>query len=88
VQTWSFVLLFKFSAVKAPERVFIGKAEEAYKILLQSWDMDSIQLIEHFKIMLFNKSNRLLGINLISRGGISSAKAFSIPGDFVREWSF
>ena len=34
-----------------------------------SWDMDSIEHIEEFKLMLLNRSNRVLGISSLSKGG-------------------
>lgn len=46
-------------------------AKSAYEVLLKSWDMDSIEIVEQFKIMLLNKSNKVLGISHISTGGMS-----------------
>lgn len=57
--------------VKASERMRVSDAKSAYEVLLKSWDMDSIEIVEQFKIMLLNKSNKVLGISHISTGGIS-----------------
>ena len=59
--------------VKASERMRVIEAKSAYEVLLKSWDRDTIEIVEQFKIMLLNKSNKVLGISLISVGGISSA---------------
>ncbi|ADY51125.1 DNA repair protein RadC [Pseudopedobacter saltans DSM 12145] len=57
--------------VKASERMKVYDAKSAYEVLLKSWDMDSIEIVEQFKIMLLNKSNKVLGISHISTGGMS-----------------
>ena len=36
---------------------------------MESWDMDSIEHIEESKLMLLNRSNRVLGISSLSKGG-------------------
>jgi DNA repair protein RadC len=38
---------------------------------MESWDLDSIEHIEEFKLMLMTRSNKVLGIASISKGGIS-----------------
>jgi DNA repair protein RadC len=37
--------------------------------LLESWDLDSIEHIEEFKLMLLNRSNKVLGISSLSKVG-------------------
>jgi DNA repair protein RadC len=49
----------------------ITTAQNAYKILLSTWNLDTIELQEEFKIMLLNRSNNLLGIYSLSKGGIT-----------------
>jgi DNA repair protein RadC len=36
---------------------------------MESWDLDSIEHIEEFKLMLLSRSNKVLGIASISKGG-------------------
>jgi len=38
---------------------------------MKTWDLDSIEHVEEFKLMLLNRSNRVLGIPEISKGGLS-----------------
>jgi len=36
-----------------------------------NWDLDSIEHIEAFKLLLMNRSNSVLGILSVSKGGLS-----------------
>ena len=38
---------------------------------MQSWDLDSIEHIEEFRLLLLTRSNRVLGLASISKGGIN-----------------
>ena len=38
---------------------------------MENWDMDSIEHIEEFKLLLMNRSNSVLGILAVSKGGLS-----------------
>jgi len=57
--------------IRPSQRLRVGQPSEVYKMLLDSWDMDSIDIVEQFKIVLLNRSNKVLGVSLISSGGIS-----------------
>jgi DNA repair protein RadC len=57
--------------VKASERPQIKTSKDAFDILMETWDMDSIEHIEEFKILLLTRSNKVLGIMDVSKGGIS-----------------
>ncbi|KAA3631284.1 MAG: DNA repair protein [Bacteroidetes bacterium] len=56
--------------IKAANRPQIRNSEDAYKILAEHWS-EQIGLIEEFVILLLDRSNRVLGRQLISIGGIS-----------------
>lgn len=47
-------------------------SKNAFEILLQSWNMNTIELRETFKILLLKRDNRVLGIFEVSTGGVSS----------------
>ena len=47
---------------KASERPKIGSSADVYQILLNNWDVDTLELRECFKILLLNRGNRILGI--------------------------
>jgi len=57
--------------VKASERLQVKCSKDASDIFMENWDLDSIEHIEEFKVLLMNRSNKVLGIASISKGGIS-----------------
>lgn len=61
-------LVYK-TKIFAIDRPKINSSKDAYKILIESWDKDHIELMEEFKIMLLNRTNRVLGIVPLSSGG-------------------
>ena len=63
-------LIYK-SKVKASERKKITCSRDAYKIFMENWNLDIIEFVEEFKLMLLNRSNAVLGIMEVSKGGIS-----------------
>lgn len=58
------------SKVKPSERPKISGSADAHRIFRETWD-HSIEHHETFRIMLLNRSNKVLGIATISTGGIS-----------------
>ncbi|MCG2760592.1 MAG: JAB domain-containing protein [Candidatus Delongbacteria bacterium] len=50
----------------------IFDSEQAYEYYIKSWDLQSIELFEEFKILLLNQASEVLGIYTVSKGGISS----------------
>jgi DNA repair protein RadC len=57
--------------VKASERLQVKCSKDAFELFMESWDRDSIEHIEEFKLMLMTRSNKVLWIASISKGGIS-----------------
>ena len=57
---------------KAQERPQISTSQQAYKVLLNSWDMSLINYLEQAKVILLNRNNRVLGIVNLSNGGSAS----------------
>ena len=53
------------------ERPKINSSQDAYRLLKQHWHLGRIELLEEFKVILLNTSNRVLGIVDISVGGVS-----------------
>jgi len=74
LQNWNQVaeieLVYK-TKVKSSERPFINSSKTAHQLALQSWNLDTIEFFEQFKILLLNQSNKVLGIYEVSSGGIS-----------------
>ncbi|SDL87287.1 DNA repair protein radc [Daejeonella rubra] len=60
---------------KASERPVISTSQDCYNILLQNWDMNKIDLLEQFKILLLNRANKVLGIYEVSSGGMAGTVA-------------
>jgi DNA repair protein RadC len=63
------------SKVKASERPIVKDSKTASELLLRNWNMDKIELLEEFKILLLNQANRVLGIFSLSIGGITGTVA-------------
>jgi DNA repair protein RadC len=59
------------SKVKASERPKIKCSLDAFKIFNEFWNPDLLEYVEEFKVLLMNRSNSVLGLLPISRGGIS-----------------
>ena len=57
--------------VKASDRPQVKTSREAFEVFMDAWDMDTIEHVEEFKLMLLTRSNKILGIASISKGGIS-----------------
>lgn len=72
--------LFSFTEVelvyrnkkKARDRPIVKTSHEAFDILIQCWDVNKIELLEQFKILLLDRKNACIGISEISTGGVSS----------------
>jgi DNA repair protein RadC len=69
--TISEVKLVYRTNVKASERFQVRTSRDAFDIFWEAWDLDSIEHVEEFKLMLLTRSNKVLGIASISKGGIS-----------------
>jgi DNA repair protein RadC len=69
--TISEVRLVYRTKVKASDRLQVKCSNDAFDIFMENWDLDSIENSEEFKLMLLNRSNKVLGIVEISKGGIS-----------------
>ncbi len=67
-------LIYK-TKVKAADRPKITCSKDAYKLLLQTWDMNKIELLEQFKVLLLSRGNRVLGLYEVSTGGITGTVA-------------
>lgn len=59
--------------VKPSERPQITAAKDAYEVLKNTYDNDSIEHVECFVMLLLNRSNRVLGWTKVSQGGVSDS---------------
>ena len=60
---------------KISERPQITTSNDAYRVFLHYWDKDKIDLLEEFKVLYLNRSNRVLQLIPISLGGITGTVA-------------
>ena len=65
------VRLIYLNRTKAKDRPEVRSPDAAYKILLNSWDKNQINLVEECKILLLDRSLRLMSIASVSKGGLS-----------------
>jgi DNA repair protein RadC len=63
-------LIYK-SKVKASERPKVTCSKDAFNLFYEKWNPSTIEHVEEFKILLMNRSNSVLGIMDVSKGGIS-----------------
>lgn len=61
--------------VKPSQRPKIVSTADAYEILQKIWNPDKIEMIEEFKVLLLNRSNKVLGVLEASSGGITGTVA-------------
>lgn len=52
-------------------RIKLNQSKEVYETVKKSWNMDTIEIQEEFKVLLLNRYNELLGIYPLSKGGSS-----------------
>ena len=57
--------------VPASQRRKISNSVDAKDVFMKNWNPDTLDYFEEFKILLLNRSNAILGILPVSRGGIS-----------------
>lgn len=67
-------LVYK-TKVKPSQRPKITTSVDAYEILQKIWNRDKIELVEEFKVLLLNRSNKVLGVLDASSGGITGTVA-------------
>ena len=67
-------LVYK-STIKASLRPKINSSRDAFEVLKQHWNYETIEFIEEFKLMLLNKANQVLGLIDISSGGTAGTIA-------------
>jgi len=53
------------------ERLKIKDSKTSYGLLLVCWNKHTIELQEEFKVLLLNRSNQVLGIYPLSKGGVA-----------------
>lgn len=70
-QNLSEIKLSYSAKIPVSKRVKIKQSSDAYDLLKESWNMDTIELLEEFKVMMLNRANDVIGIWKVSQGGTS-----------------
>ena len=65
------VSLTYVTKVKPSDRLTVKCSGDAHKIFFDSWNQNTIEHKETFKMLLLNRANKVLGITTISEGGLS-----------------
>lgn len=63
-------LVYK-SKQKASEQFVIRSSKDAFAVLIETWDMNKIELQEQFRVILLDRKNSVMGVSTIATGGIS-----------------
>jgi DNA repair protein RadC len=50
----------------------VTNSNDAYNVFLATWDIDTLELNEEFKVLLLNNSNEVLGWWTMSKGGMTA----------------
>jgi len=67
-------LSFK-NKVRASDRPKVANSRDAYGLLMKKWNLEKIELVEEFKILLLNRTSQCLGEYKLSSGGTTSTIA-------------
>jgi len=57
---------------KMSDKPKVTSADDVYYLLMNNWNSKTIDLIEEFKILLFNRQSRVLGVMSVAKGGFSA----------------
>jgi DNA repair protein RadC len=63
------------SKVKASLRPKISRSKDVEDVLRKYWNEDTLELHEQFKMLLLNRTNRVIGIFEVSSGGLAGTVA-------------
>lgn len=50
----------------------IKNSKKSFELILNEWELETLQMQEEVKILLLNKSNKVLGIYSLAKGGLTS----------------
>jgi DNA repair protein RadC len=61
--------------IKPSQRPRVTSSKEVDQILRSTWNTDTMELLESFKVVMLNRANRVLGVFELSQGGIAGTVA-------------
>ena len=57
--------------INPKDRAQVKSSKDAYEIFLQSWNRNTIEYFEEFKVLLLNRNHRVLGMTTLTKGSTS-----------------
>ena len=57
---------------KPSEKPVIKSSRDAYQLFFETWDSSKLELQEHFRIMLLDRDNSVLGVSTLATGGMTA----------------
>ena len=60
---------------KASERPQITCSKDIYEIFYNNWNLNKLEYVEQFKMLLLNRGNKVIGIYEVSTGGVAGTIA-------------
>lgn len=67
-------LVYK-SKMKPSDRPVVRSSADSAQLLRDHWNVDTIELVEGFKVLYLNRANRAIGIYQVSTGGLTGTVA-------------
>lgn len=55
------------------QKVKIKESKDVFTLVLNHWNLDTIEMQEEVKVLLLNRCNNVIGIYELSRGGITAS---------------
>ena len=50
----------------------VSSSKESFELMLSKWEHNTIEMFEEVKIILLNRSNKVIGVYALARGGITA----------------
>ncbi|MHA7102549.1 JAB domain-containing protein [Roseivirga pacifica] len=69
------ITLSYYPDINLKDQEKISCSSDAERLFRENWNDAHIGFVEEFKVMLLNRSNKVLGISSISKGGVSGTVA-------------
>jgi len=54
--------------INPKDRAQVKSSQNAYEIFLDSWNRNTIEYFEEFKVLLLNRNNKVLGMTTLTKG--------------------
>jgi len=63
----------KIAPIELPENIgSVSSSKDAFKIAWSLWDLETIEVAEHFNVLFLSRQNKVMGWSNVSTGGIDS----------------